>query len=144
LCTTDDRIAFAGTLLGTGNGVAWPYVGQRRDVAGQAARARLAQNFQCLGGGFLLVQRSKLSEAGGFPPEYGSAVAAQIALCLSLREAGYWNVWVPNKVLLTGSLPDYTLSPQDLATLKYRWPGAFTGDPAYHPAWSQERLFEPA
>jgi len=144
ILTTDGRIGFAGTVLGAGNGVAFPYLGQRQDVVGQSGRARIAQNFQSLGGGFLLVQRSKLSQAGSFAQEYASASAAQIALCLSLRESGYWNVWVPNKALLTARLPDCMPDPADLARLRERWPGAFTMDPAYHPALSRERLFEPA
>ena len=144
IVTTDGRIGFAGTLLGTANGVSYPYVGQRHDVLGQAGRARLAQNFQSLGGGLLVIEKHKLDRAGGFLPVYASAQAAQIALCLALREAGYWNVWVPNKVLLTGRLPDYTPDPADLARLKERWPDAFAGDPSYHPALSRERLFEPA
>lgn len=144
IVTTDGRIGFAGTLLGIGEGVVLPYMGQRQDVAGQVGRARLAQNFQSLGGGFLLVQTDKLNQVGGFLPVNASAIAAQIALCLGLREAGYWNVWVPNKVLLTDRLPDYTPTPEDLATLEGRWPSAFMGDPAYHPALSREHLFEPA
>ncbi|MGA8146969.1 MAG: glycosyltransferase [Gallionellaceae bacterium] len=144
IVTTDGQIGFAGTLLGVGEGVAFPYLGQRRDVIGQAGRARLAQNFQALGGGFLLVQKDKLDKVGGFLPVYKGALAAQIELCLALREAGYWNVWVPNSALLTDRLPDYTFPPADLATLKTRWPRAFMSDPAYHPALSHQHLFEPA
>jgi glycosyltransferase involved in cell wall biosynthesis len=144
IITADGRIAFAGTLLGIGEGVAFPYTGQKKDVMGQTGRARLAQNFQALGGGFLLVSKDKLHEIGGFAPGSAGAMAAQIALCLGLREAGYWNVWAPNSVLVTGRLPDYTPDKTDLATLEDRWPDAFAGDPAYHPALSHLRLFEPA
>jgi GT2 family glycosyltransferase len=144
IVTTDGRIGFAGTLLGVGSGIAFPYAGQRQDVDGQVGRARLSQNFQALGGGFLLIERSKLDRVGGFDPEYAGATAAQIALCLALRDAGYWNVWVANKVLLTSRLPRYECGTEDLATLQRRWPAAFAADPAYHPALSRERLFEAA
>jgi hypothetical protein len=144
IVTADGRIAFAGTLLGVGEGIVFPYVGQRQDVIGQAGRARLAQNFQSLGGGFLLIAKGKLNEVGVFAPCSVSAMAAQIALCLGLHDAGYWNVWVPNAVLLTERLPDYTPNPEDLATLRGRWPEAFLQDPAYHPALSRKHLFEPA
>jgi hypothetical protein len=144
IVTTDGRIAFAGTLLGIGGGVAFPYVGQRQDVLGQAGRARLAQNFQALAGGFILVRRDTLQQVGGFDALGASRATTQIALCLRLRDAGFWNVWVPNKMLLTSSMPDYTIGPEDVALLKSRWPAALARDPAYHPDLSDQNLFVPA
>jgi len=142
LVTPDGRIAFAGSLLGFGDGVVSPYVGQPQDTPGQSGRARLAQNFAALAGGVLLVEARKLDAAGGFRPIDASPTAAQIAVCLALRDRGWWNVFVPAAVLSTARPPVPALAADERAELERRWPRAFAADPAYHPALSRERLFE--
>jgi hypothetical protein len=144
LVTPDGRVAFAGTLLGLGHGAVAPYVGEPQDAPGQSGRARLAQNFAALAGGVLVIEARKLDAAGGFRSLDASPTAAQIAVCLALRDGGWWNVFVPGAVLTTPQAPLPALAADERAALERRWPHVFAADPAYHPALSRERLFEPA
>ena len=139
IVSAEGRIVFAGTLLGVGQGIGFPFAGLDGGFTGPAGRAALAQNFQALAGGFFLTQRRHLGSAVGA----GSAMVDEIELSLALAKSGQWNVWLPQIVLVGGDFSRQVPPPERIAELRDRWPEAFAADPAYNPALSRSRLFEP-
>jgi GT2 family glycosyltransferase len=108
---------------------------------------RAVNNYSAVTAACLMVQREKFDRVGGFDETLAVAYN-DVDLCLKLRAAGYYNVWLPHAVLYhfesksRGADIDETKGKRlaaEAAIVRARWRIGEIDDPHYNPNFTLER-----
>jgi GT2 family glycosyltransferase len=138
----DDTIQHAGVIIGLGGIAGHAFTGQYRDDPGYFNLIQSVTNFSAVTAACLLVRKSLFDEVGGmdetFEVEYND-----VDFCLQLREAGYYNVYLPQVELYHyesatrghphQSKSSYERHVREMALFTNKWQAIIDRDPFYNP-----------
>jgi GT2 family glycosyltransferase len=130
LVDREGSVTCAGFILGLGDGLASPFLGEKKDATGYMHRLLVEQNCSAVSGACLMVRKEIFEALGGLDQEHFDEAFADVDLCLKAADAGLLTVWTPQvQIVHTGTLPDQA---QAAAALQDKWQARFAHDVAYN------------
>jgi GT2 family glycosyltransferase len=143
----NDTIQHAGVILGIAGLAGHGHKNFTHGAHGHYLMLRAVNNFSAVTAACLMVRRETFDLVGGF--DEALAVAYNdVDLCLKIRDAGFYNVWLPHAVLYhfesksRGADVDISKSARlamEAAIVRARWRIGEIGDPHYNPNFTRDR-----
>ncbi|MHB2241249.1 TIGR00180 family glycosyltransferase [Pseudomonas monsensis] len=131
LVDREGSVTGAGFILGLGEGLASPFLGEKKDAPGYMHRLLVEQNCSAVSGACLMVRKEVFEALGGLDQEHFDEAFADVDLCLKAADAGLLTVWTPQvQIVHTGTLANHS---QAAAALQDKWQARFAHDTAYNP-----------
>jgi GT2 family glycosyltransferase len=143
----DDTVQHAGVIVGIAGLAGHGHKNFTHGDYGHYMMLRAVNNYSAVTAACLMVQREKFDRVGGFDETLAVAYN-DVDLCLKLRAAGYYNVWLPHAVLYhfesksRGADIDETKGKRlaaEAAIVRARWRIGEIDDPHYNPNFTLER-----
>ncbi|MFA5195044.1 MAG: glycosyltransferase family 2 protein, partial [Bacteroidales bacterium] len=91
----NDTIQHAGVIVGLGGAAGHVLVGEDRDGPGYFNYVNMLNTYSAVTGACFMVRKSVFDEVGGFDESFGTEYN-DVDFCLKIREAGYYNLYVPH------------------------------------------------
>jgi GT2 family glycosyltransferase len=138
----NDTIQHAGVVAGYGGAAGHVFSRLPRDVAVQAGRNVVVQNFSVVTAGCLVMRRSIFEEVGGFDEKEFAVRYNDVDLCLKIVERGYRIVWTPYAELYhweSASIgqsrrpEQHNRDQTETERLRERWGARLMNDPFFNP-----------
>jgi len=129
------------TYIGTGGIAGHSHRHQPADIGGYANNVVLTTNYSAVTAACMMVRREVFERVGGFDETFAVAYN-DVDLCLRIREAGYYNVYLPHVEVIhyESRSRGYDVHPDQIerdrgerARLQARWQQAWSNDPFYSP-----------
>ncbi len=142
LLYADKTVQHAGVVTGIGGVAGHVFLGLDEQATGYFSRASVVQNYSAVTAACLLVKKEIYQSVGGLDEENFKVAFNDVDFCLSVREAGYRNVWTPYATLFhyESKSRGYEDTPEkktrfkaEVAAMKLKWSSKLNRDPAYNP-----------
>ncbi len=91
----DNSIQHAGLIVGIGGYAGHAFKGFRGNAPGYYNRLNITCNYAAVTGAFMMVERCKYEQIGGFDAKQFKVACNDVDFCLRLLEQGYYNVYTP-------------------------------------------------
>ncbi|HED12948.1 MAG TPA: glycosyltransferase, partial [Gammaproteobacteria bacterium] len=91
----DNTIQHAGVIVGIGGYAGHAFKGFRGNAAGYYNLLNITCNYAAVTGAFMMIERSKYEQLGGFDAKQFKVACNDVDFCLRLLEQGYYNVYTP-------------------------------------------------
>ncbi|VVQ20200.1 hypothetical protein PS938_04864 [Pseudomonas fluorescens] len=130
LVDREGSVTGAGFILGLGDGLASPFLGEKKDATGYMHRLLVEQNCSAVSRVCLMLRKEIFEALGGLDQEHFDEAFADVDLCLKAADAGLLTVWTPQvQIVHTGTLAN---DAQAIAALQDKWQAHFAQDVAYN------------
>lgn len=138
----DDTIQHAGVVVGLGGIAGHSFVGAYKDEAGYFNYIQSVNNYSAVTAACLMVRRSAFDAVKGMDEQF-EVEYNDVDFCLSLMDAGYNNVYLPQVELYHyesatrghphQSKPSYERHLKEMKLFKEKWQKYIDHDPFYNP-----------
>ena len=137
-------VIHGGLITGVEGGVGIAHRGMGREAVGNMFRNRFPGNFSATSVSFMMIEKEKFQQIGGFDSENFPKQLFDVDLCLRLRAGEHRIVVTPFAELIhtSKSTPkSFTETPSAAERMNFerRWPGYLRFDPFYNPNLSKKK-----
>ncbi|WP_458121167.1 glycosyltransferase family 2 protein [Paenibacillus sp. Z6-24] len=143
----DETMQHAGVVLSLGGVAGHSHKHYMATDPGYFRRLQMVCNYSAVTAACLMIRREICEEVGGFNEELQVAFN-DIDFCLEVRRKGYWNIWLPQAVLIhyESKSRGYEDTPEkqkrftnEVMYMKNKWPEQLKEDPFYNPNLTKDR-----
>ena len=144
----NDTLQHGGVITGLGGVAGHSHKHLPKGHPGYFSRAQLIQTLSAVTAACLVIKKSIYKEVGGLDETNLKVAFNDIDFCMSVREAGYRNVWTPYAELYhhesaTRGYEDTKEKQlrfqEEVLYMQKRWGETLSGDPAYSPNLTLDR-----
>jgi GT2 family glycosyltransferase len=138
----NDTIQHAGVIVGLGGAAGHVLVGEDRDGPGYFNYVNMLNTYSAVTGACFMVRKSVFDEVGGFDESFGTEYN-DVDFCLKIREAGYYNLYVPHCELYHfesmsrghphSTSESYKKHVKEVNMFRKKWKTYIEHDPCYNP-----------
>ena len=134
----NDRLLHSGIILGLGGSYAELGQGLSRSDQGTYGRFSSTRNYSAVSASCMLIKRQAWESISGASEPPDQRASSNVEFCLRLRSRGQKTLWTQDAILRVSSRAGHELrsdaiDPEEIRSLRERWPSRFLSDPAFNP-----------